>query len=486
MSRIDPAGGTPVPIDTTPTETGAAPASSRTKGPQPLAPTARNEVRAYDGPPARSSSKPDSAGTAPPSAGPSFSAGELAATGGRLRQPSSSEVPAEVYAGIRSHLTRSLGDWAVTGGDVKAVHTALGTLPPGAYRAALERMERDGLLGEYVKAQAPDTRQAFLEQAESKGMLQRNKGEAPAGPLGYPAHPDFFRNDAKLPESMRSAVNAYAIDAGAAFYKAHSDYLDRYADAVNGAKSLQELHALGRPREAYLKQSALGIDGKDPARKEYAAEWRRGIGQPESLNRTYQTINARQRELTGERPGGSIRSHAKVALTHEGLKLGTEAHVDTRGKVGLKGEAGIAVSGGPLGIEATRDTAGGVKVETKLNLGFAELSHASDGEVKLSLGVGRSAQAFVALNRKTAEFGGGVSAEVGSEGRKAEAEVGFSMKGLSPTRVHEAFDKHHRGVFDSPPELTAGMAWDSLPEPQRASYSREGWNRDTWTGALKR
>jgi hypothetical protein len=347
-------------------------------------------------------------------------------------------------------------------------------------------MERDGLLGEYVKAQEPDTRRAFLEQAESKGMLQRRKGEAPAGPLGYPAAPDFFRNDARLPESMRGAVNAHAIDAGAAFYKAHSEYLDRYTDAANGAKSLQELHSLGEPRAAYLKAADLGLELKDPARKEFEAQWRQGIGKPESTNRAYQTVNARQRELTGDRPGGSIRSHAQVELTHEGLKLGTEAHVDTRGKVGLKGELGVAVSGGPLGLEVTRDTAGSAKVETKLNLGFAELSHASDGEVKVSLGVGKHAQAFVSLNRETAEFGGGVSAELGVEGSKAAAEAGFNMKGLSAARVHESFDKNHRGVFALPVELAAGTAWDALPEPKRASYAREGWDQDTWTGKLKR
>ncbi|MFP2911325.1 hypothetical protein ACLESD_41140 [Pyxidicoccus sp. 3LFB2] len=414
------------------------------------------------------------------------SAGELAATGGRPRQSASSEVPTDVYAGIRSHLTRSLTDWAVTDGDVKAVHVALGTLQPGAYRAALERMERDGLLGEYTKAQNPDTRKAFLEQAESKGMLQRRKGEAPAGPLGYPAQPDFFRNDARLPESMRGAVNAHAIDAGAAFYKAHSEYLDRYVDAANGAKSLQELHVLGEPRAAYLKETVLDLEWKDPTRKAFETEWRNGIGKPESTNRAYQTVSARQRELTGERPGGSIRTHGKAELTHQGFKLGTEAHVDTRGKVGLKGELGVATRGGPLGIDITRDTAGSTKVETKLNLGPVELSHASDGEVKVGLGVGKYAQAFVSLNRETAEFGGGVSAELGAEGNKAAAEAGFSMKGLSATRAHEAFDKHHRGVFASPPELAAGTAWDALPEQQRVSYARDGWDPGRWTAALKR
>ena len=446
MPRIDSSSSTPVPIDTTP-EAVPAPAPSRTKDAQAPASAARNEVRAWDGPPRRPPQAPAS-GTAPATSGPAMSAGELAVLGGRPRQASSSEVPGNVYEAVRSHLTRSLQDWAVSDCDVKAVHTVLGTLQPGPYRAALERMERDGLLGTYVKEQTPEARQAFLEQAESKGMLHRRKGDAPAGPLGYPAVPDFFRNDARLPESMRDAVNQHAIQVGADFYRAHSAYLDRYIEAAGAAKNLEELKALGEPREAYLDAKLLDIDRRDPARKGYESAWREGIGQPVSRNRAYQAVRARELELSGERPTG-IQAHAKGDITRMGFKVSRELQLDTRGRVDLKDEAGLSVKGGPVGVEVMLDSAGKMKLETKLDAGFAELSESSDGTRKLEIKVGKLAGAFVELNLPKAEFGGGVSAELEAGGFKFGGEAGVNMKGLTSERLKESFDKNHRGIFDA-------------------------------------
>ena len=483
MSRIDPSSSTPVPIDT-PTEPGPTPPPSRAK--DAPAPAARNEVRAYDGPSARALRGPASP-PAPASAGPAISAGELTARGGRLNPaPASSPgVPDTLYSDLRSHLTRNLQNWSINGSDVKAVHTVLGTLQPAVYREAMERMERDGLLGEYVKAQDPDTRRAFLEQAESKGMLERRKGTTPAGPLGYPAEPDVFRNDPKLPASMRGAVNEHAMDVGSAFYRAHTEYLGRYVDAVNGAQSLREIRALGRPREAQLKDNMLGIGARDSAGEAYAATWRRAIGPPESVNRAYQTVNARHRELTDERAGGSLQLKGKGSLTSHGIKLSEEVSIDTRGKPGTKAEGGVVLEGGGLGLELMQSASGKQKVETKLDVGFLKISADSEGRRKVEVKAG-PAKAFVTLNEKKAEFGGGVSADLKAGDTKLSAETGFNMKGLSADRVRESFDKEHRGVFDLPRELEAGTSWDALTEKQRAAYTREDWTREEWTQTLAR
>ncbi|WP_426755991.1 hypothetical protein [Myxococcus sp. Y35] len=487
MPRIDSSGSPSLPIEADPAS-GPPPAAPKAAEPRTPSPATRksNEVRAFDGPSARRADARAPSPT-PSESGPSLSAGELALLGGPLRQPAPAEVPQGVLEGIRSHLTRSLTDWTVSAEDVRAVHGALGALSPGAYRAALEKLQQDGLLGAYVKAQDAGSRLAFLEQAESKGVLQRGKGEAgPVDALGYPAVPDFFVNDRRLPPAMRDAVNAHAIDVGAGFYKAHAEYLDRYASAVDQAQSRRELGALGPPRAAQLSESLLGLEWKDPAREDFEAAWKAGIGRPESLNRTLQHVSARERELSGERAAGTVRLHGKVAAGTEASQWSVKGSLDARGQRELKGEAGVAVRQGPVKLELTRDTGGKTEATLKLDLGLVELSASSEGAQRVAMGIGKAFQVHATLNTKKAELEGGVSAKVRADGDQAGIEAGFSMKGLTAERARQAVDPGHRGVFQLPAELEARTAWDALPAPARAAYAKDGWDREAWTQALSR
>ncbi|NTX17654.1 hypothetical protein HUA74_22725 [Myxococcus sp. CA051A] len=474
MSRIDASGGTSLPLDTL---ADAVPTPSLPRTPTAQA---RNEVSAYDGPSSRAS--PRGAEPSPGVAGPTVSAGALAALGGRLRAPSA-EVPSDVSSELQARLTRGLGDWAVSDTDVKTVHTLLGQLPPAAYRATLDWMEREGLLKTFLTEQDPGARESFLKQAEAKGVLQRLAGEPASGPLGYPGKPEFLRNDAALPESLRHAVSEHAVAAGRAFHAAHAAYLGRYAQAVEDAPGLPELRKLGAPRDARLPDSVLGLDRRDPEREAYAKQWRLAVGAPTSTNWVYQAINARQRALLGERTGGTLALKGKAELTQGNLKLGGEAQVDSRGKVDLKGLSGVELKGGPVGLKVTQDTKGGFQSEMKLDLGLVKVSQVSDGELKVSLGVGKLAGSYTTLNLKEARFGGGVFAQVEEAGNKAEVRLGFDMKGLTAQRAKEAVDRQHVGLFDEPPELGRGQSWDALPESKRERYVRNGWNREEWTRA---
>jgi hypothetical protein len=204
------------------------------------------------------------------------------------------------------------------------------------------------------------------------------------------------------------------------------------------------------------------------------------------VNRAYQTVNARMRELTGERAGGSVQLHGKGSVTSHGVKLSEEVRVDTRGKVGTKEEAGAVLKGGPVSVEMMQSASGKQKVETKLDLGVLKFGVDSEGRKKLELGVGKLARAFVTLNEEKAEFGGGVSTELKNGDSKLAAEAGFNMKGLSAARVSESFDKDHRGLFDPPRELEAGTSWDALTAKQRAAYEKQDWTREEWTQTLAR
>ncbi|MCP3165779.1 hypothetical protein [Myxococcus qinghaiensis] len=477
MSRIDAPGGTPLSLDTVPDATPTPPTPSR---PSASPPRERNEVSAHGGSasPGRTSSR--GTDTPPRVTGPSVSAGELAALGGKLRAPRA-EVPSEVASEIQSRLTRSLGDWAVSDTDVKTVHALLGQLPPAAYRATLEWMERGGLLKTFLSEQDPGARDAFLKQAESQGVLQRLPGEPASGPLGYPGRPGFLRDESSLPASLRHAVREHSVAAGRAFHADHAAYLGRYVKAVEDAGSLTELRKLGAPRDARLPDSVLGLDRRDPEREDLAKQWRQAVGTPGSTAWVYQAVNVKQRELLGERAGGTLALKGKAELTQGNLKLGGDAQVDSRGKVDLKAASGVELKGGPVGLKVMADTKGKLQSEVKLDLGLVKVSQASDGELKVSLGVGKHAGSYTTLNLDEARFGGGVFAQVEEAGNKAEVRLGFDLQGLTAKRAKEAVDREHVGLFDEPPELGRGLAWDALPESKRERYARNGWNREEWT-----
>lgn len=485
MSRIDAPGSSPLPPDPTLPESGAlapeprvGPAGSRRSSvsESSVSPPARNELRTYDGPPSAPRRPP------PPAAapGPAVSARELAALGGRTRAPSA-PVPEDVYATLQSHLTRSLMNPFLTGGDVKAAHSALGTVPREAYRATLERMEREGLLATYVSRMDATSRQAFLEQAASNGVLQRRPGGV-SGPLGAPGRPEVFANDPKLPGSLRDAVNAHATDTGRAAVGAHDAYLRRYGEAVEQADSLRALRALGPPRALELRETSLGLAWSDPCRERYEAEWKAGLGRPQrSLVQAYEAVTARAQVLSGEKPAGAFLS-AEASASHDLLHLKAEARASARGPVDVHAQAGVATKAGPLGLEVMTDAHGKVETQLQVDLGIASVSRDSEGKVELSLGAGPHARAHATLNPRTAEFGGGVAFAVSDKSGQHHAglKLGYGLRGLTPERAAQAVRSDVPGLFSRPHDLDPGTTWDALPSERRALYERQGWTREEW------
>ncbi|WP_223640266.1 hypothetical protein [Corallococcus sp. EGB] len=491
MSRIDAPGGSPLSPEPTPPEpdapapelrVGTAAARRTSVSESSASAPARNELRPYDGPPVA----PSAPRTPTHADGPAVSARELAAMGGRLRSPSA-PVPEDVYASVRSHLTRSLSNPFLTGGDVKAAHDALGSVPRDAYRATLERMDRDGLLATYVSRMDAPSRQAFLEQAASNGVLSRRPGSA-EGPLGMPGRPETFVNDPKLPGALRDAVNAHATDVGRATVVAYDAYLGRYGDAVAQAGSLQALRTLGPPQALDLRETSLGLSWSDPRRERYEAEWKAGLGRPRhSLVQAYETVTARARVLSGERPAGAFVS-AEVSASLEMLHFKREAHVSARGTTDRETQAGIATKAGPLGLEVMMDAHGKSEAQLQVELGIASVSRDSQGKVELSLGAGPHARAHANVNPRTAEFGGGVAFEVSDKASQGHAalKLGYGLRGLTPERAAQAVRSDVPGLFSRPKDLDPGVSWDALPAERRALYERQGWTREEWARDARR
>ena len=485
MSRIDAPGSSPLsPEPTLPEPDAPAPelrvgttASRRTSVSESSASSpSRNELRPYDGP----SVAPSSPRPSTHADGPAISARELAAMGGRLRSPSV-PVPEDVYASLRSHLTRSLSNPFLTDSDVKATHDALGSVPRDAYRATLDRMDRDGLLSTYVSRVEAPSRQAFLEQAASNGVLSRRPGGV-EGPLGMPGRPETFVNDPKLPAALRDAVNAHATDTGRAAVVAYDAYLQRYGDAVAQAGSLQALRVLGPPQSLDLRETSLGLSWSDPQRERYESEWKAGLGRPQhSLVQAYETVTARAQVLSGERPAGAFVS-AEASASHEMIQFKRTAHASARGTTDVQTQAGIASKAGPLGLEVMMDAHGKTEAQLQVELGIASVSRDSEGKVELSLGAGPHARAHAALNPRTAEFGGGVSFEVSDKSGQSRAglKLGYGLRGLTPERASQAVRNDVPGLFSRPKDLDPGVSWEALPSERRALYERQGWTREEW------
>ncbi|CAM4483346.1 hypothetical protein [Corallococcus exiguus] len=491
MSRIDAPGSSPLsPEPTLPEPDAPAPelrvgttASRRTSVSESSASApGRNELRPYDGP----SVAPSSPRPSTHADGPAVSARELAAMGGRLRSPSV-PVPEDVYSSVRSHLTRSLSNPFLTDSDVKATHDALGSVPRDAYRATLDRMDRDGLLSTYVSRMDAPSRRSFLEQAASNGVLSRRPGGV-EGPLGMPGRPETFVNDPKLPAALRDAVNAHATDTGRAAVVAYDAYLQRYGDAVAQAGSLQALRVLGPPQSLDLRETSLGLSWSDPQRERYESEWKAGLGRPQhSLVQAYEAVTARAQVLSGERPAGAFVS-AEASASHEMIQFKRTAHASARGTTDVQTQAGIASKAGPLGLEVMMDAHGKTEAQLQMDLGIASVSRDSEGKVELSLGAGPHARAYAALNPRTAEFGGGVSFEVSDKSGQSRAglKLGYGLRGLTPERASQAVRNDVPGLFSRPKDLDPGVSWEALPSERRALYERQGWTREEWAQDSRR
>ncbi|RYZ36849.1 MAG: hypothetical protein EOO71_30250 [Myxococcaceae bacterium] len=505
MSRIDSSGSSPVPLDSPLPETSGPTAREALDAPRtasrrsavsessgsaplslkPAASSPRNELRAYDGPPGA----PSHPSVAPPPgglAGPAVTARELAAVGGRLR-PASAPVPEDVYATLQSHLTRNLSNPFLTGSDVQATHVALGSVPREAYRATLERMDRDGLLATYVSRMDAPSRRSFLEQAASNGVLQRRPGGV-SGELGMPGRPEVFVNDPKLPGALRDAVNAHATDTGHAAVRAYDAYLRRYGEAVEKTDSLRGLRTLGPPQALDLRETVLGLAWADPQRERYEAEWKAGLGRPQaSLVQAYEKATARALVLSGQQPAGVFLT-AEASASHDLLKLKSEARLESRGASEVHTQAGVVAKGGPLELELMTDAHGKTESELQLSAGIAGVSRDSEGKVELSLGAGPHARAHANLNPRTAEFGGGVSFEISDKSHQHHAglKLGYGLRGLPPERAGQAVRSDVPGVFSRPKDLDPGTAWDALPAERRALYERQGWTREEWAEDSRR
>jgi hypothetical protein len=491
MRRIESQGPSSIPTNAPPEA--AAPAPKARAKPTPR-PARSNEVRAYDGPPAAPARGPKT--QEPAGAGAAVSAGELAALGGRTR-PVAAEVPQDVYERIQGRLTRSWKDWAITETDMRAVHDALEKLPPGEYRATLERMERDGLLRAFVDRLEVGTRWAFLEQAERKGVVKRQPGEPASGPCDPPASPDLFVNDKALPPSLSDAVSLSCIDAERSYYVSFGRYIQRYEERVAQARSGADLRALGPPKESRIPDTQPGLWLDHPRYEHFDRRWRDEMGgalQFASNFSAQQAVNRRIDELTGQQSPGTFWLSAEVEVNAGAAKFGRELKLHQDGKSEMAHKGGVVVGGEVEGrgknagvkYSAESNTKGESKTVAEAEVAGFGLAADSEGELEMKVKLAKAAGGYAKANPRTAEVGGGFA--IGFEGEKVslETKLGMGAKLLPPEVARQALDPNFPGPQGVPKELEKGIPWERLSPERQALFRSLDWTPQEWADRLAR
>jgi hypothetical protein len=407
---------------------------------------------------------------------------------------------------IKEKLSYSVTDWAVTDKEVKEVHDKLDTLSPAEYKAQIDRMQKDGVLGRYIDNMGDKEKKAFLDQGVGKGYLNGGQAKVADGPANPPAGPTLYDNKKDLPRDMRQLISDTNLESAKQYDGEYSKYMDRYNKELDKCKNPEDMRKLGQ----WAPKLPLGQEpGYSNARgDEFADKWA-----GERYRKTYGDKAAREHAMekmfnfTGRRPAGDVfvegELNAKVEY-HTPGKTGAGYTVKAGGTAGT----GDGVKGGLNSESQASQEFGPVKVGTQVkhkdgkwsgSVGVMgnEVKAKQDGtvEVKANLVPTSKDHAYGPYgsynpSQADARFGAYATekAEMGVAGGKVKAEVGgkvgFGIRGITAGEVEEAL-KDGPGYFNDPVELRSGKSWNDLPKETQERYNKHyGWSEKEWQGKL--
>ncbi|HEX8434687.1 hypothetical protein [Archangium sp.] len=433
--------------------------------------------------------------------GGGLTAGQLALGGARRADAARAEA---AYADIKASLHTDWKDRSITDADRRRVHEQLEKLPPADYRQMLERMEQDKLLGKYLDLEqmSPEQRSAFLAQAERKGCVTREPvRKAPFAPCQPPDVPTLYKNDAKLPASVRESVHESNRLAKRTYHDAHDAYVKRYSEQVMQARSLLDIRALGEPVAPFKVSDGLVYPHPDYNR--FRASWSAVPGN-DTRDDAYEAVANRMADLSGRMRPGSFwfKAAAEVKAEFMGMEIkgGVEALVTQDGRTDWAPKGGVerGIKGVTVGVENSESG------EPKVSVGLEHELHSpkgkdpmtvgisvdSDGGLRADLPVGGGFGSYVELNQKQGTYGGGVGFErkFGKTGEevKVKVEVGFGMQGMRQERARDVASTQPGTLFGALPELDQGLAWKDIPTERRERMERDGMTPELWREALRR
>jgi hypothetical protein len=349
---------------------------------------------------------------------------------------------------------------------------------PGALEALLAKSNnKDQLMQRLVSSGVLHTQPASLEPKPAKG---------PTPPPG----PTLLKDDPSLPKSLRDLALKENLAKLPAYEKQHAAYAAQYKAAVDGAKSVAEVRAMGPPREPALPAMMPSTSGHiDHHVQDAWANARKGDG-VDVIDKNYGQEKAR--ELSGlPRTGLSLGLGAKVEVELNGAsKFGLEGKLEDG-----KGSAAVIAGAGPL--SGSVDNEG----KTELELEFDAIKgKASDDGFEfeggvVSAGFDKEKGASIGVEVAGVDVGGtyngdkisysvGVKKEVAigdvKVGVELEGEVG--IQGVTKADSDAFVSTSQVGFYDTPPELKT-KSWAQLPADLKTAYVQQMWTEKEWNSA---
>jgi hypothetical protein len=417
--------------------------------------------------------------------------------GGVEPMPTTSSAPAatmrRLSAGELARLANAIdttsSTWWASENDRSELMSSLARLPAADFRALMSDPTR---AHNVLSVLDGDDRATVLEMMVNKGAVSVQPGAtttmtSPHAPAP-PRSPALLRDDVHAPPATRRAILDENLARVAAYNDDYAAYRDAYQHAVEDARDVGGLRDLGPIAPPSLPSNLPGAPLQGDANRTYLD----ARGRNDVDRATAQLVADRFRRLTGREVAGmsfsaeaeaSVRLGAKDGAKVElGLRreatLGPDGELDVDNeatvKAGLKhatanaGLHGPALDADKVGIEVVDLHGNGVTVSDEgvaLKGTFGGvMGKAGFGGDRMSFGIGAEEELHVA----------GLDAKV-------EASVSVGLQGVTAEDAAMFVSTAATGFFDTPPELTRGKAWSSLPAVVRADYERQGWTAAEWT-----
>lgn len=404
---------------------------------------------------------------------------------------------------------------------------ALIRLPNADYADSMKALAaQPGQLEKLLANVTPQVKDGLVRRLSIAGVL--HAAPAPAPPVVSPraptppSSPTILKDDPSLPNSLRQLAVDENVAKMPAFREQVAAYREQYGAAVDNAKSIAELRALGPMHPPQAPEQLPSTKGLADTKLNVQYQHARSLDVPD--NAMTAKVADKARVLTGHAVAGiSFKAEAKGMVTLSGVagagldvsvgraadgtvsggatvrgKVGSaEVAVDmVEGKVeGKLGASGLVESSsdGPPGYgdqpTASKEAKGGVTI-TKTGAGINAEIGGTGGGVSFDKDKGVTLEGKVSglggkgtFNGDNMSFAMGIEKEFGTDDFKVEVEgeVEVGLQGVTKFD-RDGFISTGVGFFERPSEI-GQKSWDKLSPEKRTEYGLQAWTEKEWNTA---